>query len=189
MSVSSVRLSDIVRMAMFTGTNGRLGSVFGMFGDLDLVAVIAVIAGPAAFGERIERGRGLTQPVPIDPEVGENVLDEGAGLAAGNGLDEQQRIFRSARGALPAPGFPGPAFQAAASRNRSPATFSSASNIFKYLSPRAMFDSGRLSCAEPASPLARAIYRAVEGMSCITPRAPARLTACGLKFDSCRISA
>src|SRR5512132_1954178 len=92
-SVSRVRLSETVRTAMLTGSSGRLGSVAAMFGDLDRAAR-AVVARPAAGGQRVERRRGLPQAMPVDPQIGENVLDEGTGLAGRDRLDEHQRIGR-----------------------------------------------------------------------------------------------
>src|SRR5512143_4107177 len=99
-SVSSVRLSETVRTAMLTGRNGRPESPADMRGDLHGV-LLAVVAGPTAGRQRVERGRGLPQAMPVDPQIGEDVLDEGAGLAGRDRLDEHQGIVGRLRVALP----------------------------------------------------------------------------------------
>src|SRR5512147_1099207 len=99
-SVSSVRLSETVRTAMLTGRNGGLESLADMLGDLHRV-LLAVVAGPTAGRQRIERGRGLPQTIPIDPQIGEDVLDERAGLPGWDRLDEHQGVVGRLRVALP----------------------------------------------------------------------------------------
>src|SRR5512144_2614385 len=99
-SVSSVRLSETVRTAMLTGRNGRLESLADMLGDLHGI-LLAVVDGPTAGRQRIERGRGLPPTVPLGPQIGEDVLRDRACLPGWDRLDEHQGVVGRLRVALP----------------------------------------------------------------------------------------
>src|SRR6185437_7685486 len=92
LSSASVRVSETVRTAMFTGRNGRDSSIFGM-ADTGLRAVIeSGIDRPLARGKRIEVRRRLAQAQPVDPIIRHDLVDEQPRFPVGNAFDEQQRV-------------------------------------------------------------------------------------------------
>src|SRR5690348_17282286 len=92
LSDASSRVSETVRIAMLTGTNGRLSSIVG---DTAFTAIVHIESGidrPMALGKRIEVGRRLTETHTIDPVVRHHALRESARFRNREGFDEQQRI-------------------------------------------------------------------------------------------------
>src|SRR5882672_10659543 len=94
LSSASVRVSETVRTAMLTGRNGLLSSIRAIRDGRGLRARgRRLVDRPTAARQRVQRRHLLPQRVLVEPVVGEDALDELAGLAQGDALHEQQRIF------------------------------------------------------------------------------------------------
>src|SRR3954470_11149621 len=105
-SFAAVRESETVITAIWTGLNGRASSILAIVesgtafetGDAASVRsgrhllVLAIIDGRGAGCHGVQRRRRLPKPVLVDPIVGHHPLDEQAGFARRQGLDEEQRI-------------------------------------------------------------------------------------------------
>src|SRR5487761_1792141 len=92
LSDASSRVSETVRIAMLTGTKGRLSSIVG---DTAFTAVVYVESGidrPAALGKRVEISRRLAETQAINPIIGHHAFGEGARFGDGERLQEHQRI-------------------------------------------------------------------------------------------------
>src|ERR1700760_529537 len=100
LSSASVRVSETVRIAMFTARKGRVSSILpgiktvtGLNGGALGRRVCAVVSGigrPLTASKRVEIGHRLTQALAIDPIIGKHFLREDARLFRGDALDEEQ---------------------------------------------------------------------------------------------------
>src|SRR6185437_17177891 len=82
LSSASVRVSEIVRIAMLTGRKGRVSSILPGIGAVTALnggalrrrAVISGIGRPLAASKRVEIGHRLAQTLAVDPVIRQHFL-------------------------------------------------------------------------------------------------------------------
>src|SRR5471030_2587448 len=95
LSSASVRVSETVRTAIWTGWKGRLSSIRPAWGRLAVgggESILRLIDRPAARRNMVEAGGGLTEALLVDPDIGHDAFHEVARLVLGQALHEQKRI-------------------------------------------------------------------------------------------------
>src|SRR3546814_2508767 len=101
LSSARVRVSEMVRTAMLTGTKGSLSSIRAIQRDLGTGYVQGFVARPVSARQLFQRRRRLAQAMAVDPPVGQHPFDEEACTLRGQSLDAPQRSAFGRGGAPP----------------------------------------------------------------------------------------
>src|SRR5216110_325469 len=87
LSSASLRVSETVRIAMLTGTKGRVSSMRGIGATVSAWRIQSGIGGPVAGLKRVEIGGRLPPAHAVAPIIRQHSLDVSVRLPVGDALD------------------------------------------------------------------------------------------------------